>query len=161
LLNLGFPVLGYSRSAKSVPGVVCHAGVGGFEPFLRASRILVCLLPLTPDTRGIVNQRSLGLLHGGSGQGYLINVARGAHVVQADLLDALRHGKLAGAALDVFEQEPLPADHPFRADPRFFLTPHIAAQTLIAEGAAQIAAKLAAMSRGEPVSGAVDAARGY
>lgn len=153
-----FPVHGWSRSAKTLAGVVSHHGVDQLNSFLAQCRVLVNLLPLTPETVDILNHRRLSLLQPG---GYLINVARGAHVVDDDLLALLEIGHLAGATLDVFRTEPLPADHPFWAHPRITLTPHTSARTLREESIAQIARKIEALERGEAVAGVVDPARGY
>ncbi len=153
-----FPVLGWSRTARSVEGVQCFSGEKGFNDFLAATRILVCLLPLTADTRDIINRDTLGRLKPG---GYVINVARGAHVVDEDLLAAIDSGHLAGAALDVFRTEPLPAGHPFWKRPEITVTPHTSARTLREESIAQIAGKIAALHRGEPIAGVVDRNRGY
>ena len=116
------------------------------------------LLPLTPDTENILNHGTLSRLQKG---GYVINVARGAHVVDEDLLALLDSGHLSGATLDVFRTEPLPADHPFRQQPRITLTPHISARTLRSETIAQIAGKIATLERGDAVAGVVDVGRGY
>lgn len=158
LAQFEFPVNGWSRSPKAVDGVQCFAGTDGFNAFLAASRVLVCLLPLTPDTQGIMNLESLSRLRPG---GYVINVARGAHLVDADLLALLDSGHLAGAALDVFRQEPLPAGHPFWSHPKITITPHTSARTLRSESIAQIAGKMAALLRGEAVAGVVDRRQGY
>jgi glyoxylate/hydroxypyruvate reductase A len=120
--------------------------------------VLVCLLPLTPDTHNILNQHTLSRLQPG---GYVINVARGAHLVDADLLALLDSGHLAGATLDVFRTEPLPPEHPFWAHPQIHITPHISAATLLAESLAQIVAKLRALLQGQPVAGVVQRDRGY
>ncbi len=153
-----FPVHGWSRSPKVVPGVLCHAGASGLQDCLAASRVLVNLLPLTPDTENILNRETLSRLLPG---GYLINVARGAHLVEQDLLDLLASGHLAGATLDVFRTEPLPAEHPFWKHERITVTPHTSARTLRHESIAQIVGKIAALERGETVPGIVDAVRGY
>lgn len=153
-----FPVLGWSRTAKAVPGVRCYAGEAQFGDFLAATRILVCLLPLTPETHEIMNARNLSRLMPG---GYVINVARGAHLVDEDLIALLDSGHLAGAALDVFRTEPLPAEHPFWRHPKITLTPHTSARTLRDESIAQIAGKILALERGEPIAGVVDVKRGY
>jgi glyoxylate/hydroxypyruvate reductase A len=139
-------------------GVKCFSGADGFKDFLAASRVLVCLLPLTPDTRDIMNRDNLSRLQAGS---YVINVARGAHLVDEDLLALLDSGHLAGAMLDVFRTEPLPAAHPFWMHPKVMVTPHTSARTLRSESIAQIAGKIAALQRGEPVAGVVEASRGY
>lgn len=153
-----FPVNGWSRAPKAIDGVRCFAGAEQLDDFLRASKVLVCLLPLTPDTRDILNRRTLSLLQP---CGYVINVARGAHVVDEDLLALLDEGHLAGATLDVFRTEPLPAEHPFWRHAKITVTPHTSARTLRDESIAQIAGKIRALARGEPVAGVVDRARGY
>ena len=120
--------------------------------------MLVCLLPLTPETAGIMNREHLGQLLPG---GYVINVARGAHLVDDDLIALIDSGHLAGAALDVFRTEPLPPEHPFWRHPRITVTPHTSARTLRNQSIAQIAGKILALERGEPVAGVVDIERGY
>jgi glyoxylate/hydroxypyruvate reductase A len=156
-----FPVIGWSRSAKEIDGVRCFAGEEAFDDFLGASRVLVNLLPLTAATRGILNRETLSKLNGGEPGGYLINVARGGHLVEADLVPLLDSGQLAGATLDVFEIEPLPADHPFPQHPKITVTPHCSARTEREASIAQIAGKIRAIERGEPVAGVVDVQRGY
>ncbi len=158
LAHFEFPVLGWSRSPKSVPGVRAFEGAGQFDDFLAASRVLVNLLPLTPETENLLNRATLSRLPAGA---YLINVARGAHVVEEDLLALIDSGHLAGATLDVFRTEPLPAGHPFWNHPRIVATPHTSARTLRDESIAQIAGKIAALQRGEPLAGVVDRERGY
>jgi glyoxylate/hydroxypyruvate reductase len=153
-----FPVHGWSRSPKTIDGVVCHSGAAGFSDFLKSCRVLVNLLPLTPETRDILNRDTLGQLQSGA---YLINVARGAHLVEEDLLALLDSGHMAGATLDVFRTEPLPAGHPFWTHPAITVTPHTSARTLRDESIAQIARKIAAVERGEKVAGIVDPTRGY
>lgn len=153
-----FPVNGWSRTAKAVPGVQCYAGEAQLQAFLAASRVLVCLLPLTSATENILNRQHLALLRPG---GYVINVARGAHLVDEDLLLLLDSGHLAGAMLDVFRTEPLPPAHPFWTHPNITVTPHTSARTLRSESMAQIAGKIAALQRGELVAGVVDPLRGY
>ena len=158
LRTFEFPVNGWSRSPKAAEGVQCFSGIQGFKDFLAASRVLVCLLPLTPDTRDIMNRTTLSQLQAG---GYIINVARGAHLVDDDLLALLDNGHLAGATLDVFRTEPLPPGHLFWTHPRITVTPHTSARTLRSESIAQIAGKLIALQRGQAVAGIVDSARGY
>jgi glyoxylate/hydroxypyruvate reductase len=153
-----FPVNGWSRSPKVLEGVHGFSGAAQFNDFLASSRVLVNLLPLTPDTTHILNRDTLGRLQPG---GYVINVARGAHLVDDDLLALIRSRHLSGATLDVFRIEPLPADHPFWREPRITVTPHTSARTLREDSIAQIAGKIAAMARGEPVAGRVDVGRGY
>jgi glyoxylate/hydroxypyruvate reductase A len=158
LCQFEFPVLGWSRTPKALPGVRCFAGQEQFAEFLQATRMLVCLLPLTPETRDIMNADTLSRLLPG---GYVINVARGAHLVEEDLLALLDSGHLAGATLDVFRTEPLPPEHPFWRHPKITLTPHTSARTLRDETIAQIAGKIMALERGEPVAGVVDLDKGY
>jgi glyoxylate/hydroxypyruvate reductase A len=153
-----FPVNGWSRSPKAVPGILSFAGEDQLDAFLAASRVVVCLLPLTPDTENLLNAERLAKIRTG---GYLINVARGAHVVDADLIAAIDSGHLAGATLDVFRVEPLPQGHAFWNHPKITVTPHTSARTLRSESIAQIASKIGALQRGEAVAGRVDAARGY
>ena len=158
LTQFEFPVLGWSRSAKKVAGVRCLAGAAQFDEFLGATRVLVNLLPLTDQTRDIMRLETLSKLRPG---GYVINVARGTHLVDEDLLRLLDSGHLAGAMLDVFRTEPLPVEHPFWRHPKITITPHTSARTLRDESIAQIARKIMAMERGELFAGIVDVARGY
>lgn len=164
LAQFDFPVNGWSRSPKAIDGVQCFSGeVGGqgLQDFLAASRILVCLLPLTPDTEGIMNLDSLSRLRPG---GYVINVARGSHLVEGDLITLIDNGHLAGAALDVFRTEPLPAEHPFWKHPKITITPHTSARTLREESIAQIAGKIRSLAAGAPINtlaGVVDPKKGY
>ncbi|HET8747519.1 MAG TPA: glyoxylate/hydroxypyruvate reductase A [Ramlibacter sp.] len=153
-----FPVRGWSRTARAIEGVQCFAGPAQFDAFLAGTRVLVNLLPLTPETENIMNRATLGRLLPG---GYVINVARGAHLVDEDLLALVDGGHLAGAALDVFRTEPLPPAHPFWRHPKITVTPHTSARTLRDESIAQIARKVRAFDRGEPVAGVVDLSRGY
>jgi glyoxylate/hydroxypyruvate reductase len=153
-----FPVLGWSRSPKQLEGVRCYTGHEQFDEFLAATKVLVCLLPLTPETENIMNATSLARLMPG---GYVINVARGAHLVEEDLIALLDIGHLAGATLDVFRTEPLPAGHPFWTHPKVTITPHTSARTLREETIEQIATKIRAFERGEPIAGVVDRQRGY
>ncbi len=153
-----FPVNGWSRSVRQRDGVRCFAGHSDLAGFLAATRVLVCLLPLTKDTRDILCQGNLCRLQPG---GYLINVARGALLVEEDLLALVDAGHLAGATLDVFRTEPLPPEHPFWRHPKIHVTPHISAQTLEMDSMAQIAGKIMALERGETITGIVDLQRGY
>jgi glyoxylate/hydroxypyruvate reductase A len=153
-----FPVNGYSRSAKDLPGIRCFSGAQGLPEFLAASRVLVNLMPLTPETENILNHATLSQLPQG---GYLINVARGKHLVEEDLITLIDSGHLAGATLDVFRTEPLPADHPFWKHPKITVTPHTSARTLREESIAQIVGKIQALQRGEAINGVVDPQRGY
>ena len=158
LAQFDFPINGYSRSPKAIDGVRAFTGAEQFNDFLSASRVLVNLLPLTPETANVMNQDTLGRLQPGA---YVINVARGAHLVEEDLLALIDSGHVAGATLDVFRSEPLPAGHAFWNHPRITITPHTSARTLRDESIAQIARKMAALERGEAVAGIVNPARGY
>ncbi len=161
LAQFDFPVRGWSRSPREVPGVQCFSGDAGFHDFLSATRILVCLLPLTPGTENIMNRQTLSRLRPG---GYVINVARGAHLVDEDLIALIDRGHLAGATLDVFRTEPLPAEHVFWKHPKVTVTPHTSARTLREESIAQIAGKIAALQAGQQISslaGVVDTKKGY
>ncbi|WP_461503722.1 2-hydroxyacid dehydrogenase [Rhodoferax sp.] len=158
LSQFEFPVNGWSRTPKALDGVHSFSGPAQLDEFLSCSRVLVNLLPLTFDTQGIMNRTTLSRLRPG---GYVINVARGAHLVDEDLLALLDSGQLAGATLDVFRVEPLPPDHPFWRQPKITITPHTAARTLRATSIAQIAGKIEALQRGESVVGRVDRGRGY
>ena len=153
-----FPVNGWSRSPKAVDGVQCFSGEQGFKDFLAASRVLVCLLPLTADTRDVMNRNTLSLLQSGA---YVINVARGAHLVDEDLLALLDSGQIAGATLDVFREEPLPSDHPFWRHPRIVVTPHNAAGNNAAYAVPRLVAQIERYERGEPMEDVVDFAQGY
>lgn len=153
-----FPVLGWSRTPKAVEGVRSFAGAARLGDFLVGTRVLVNLLPLTDATRGILNRATLSALKPG---GYLIHIARGGHLVEDDLIPLLDSGQLAGATLDVFHQEPLPAGHPFWRHPKITVTPHASARTLRRESIDQIAGKIRALGRAEPIAGVVDPAVGY
>lgn len=158
---LGFRVNGHARSAHSLPGVQCFAesgGAGSFDAFLAATRVLVILAPLTPQTLDRFDRDELAQLLQGA---YVINVARGPLLVDDALLALLDSGHLAGAALDVFRQEPLPPEHPFWSHPKIRITPHASAITVIGPSARQVAEKIRGLERGEAVSGVVDRARGY
>ena len=153
-----FPVNGWSRSSKPLAGVQGFSGMAQLPAFLAASKVLVCLLPLTDETRNVMNADHLSRLQAG---GYVINVARGAHLVDADLLALLDSGHLAGATLDVFRTEPLPPAHAFWNHPKIVLTPHTSARTLRSESIAQIAQKLGALHSGQSVAGTVNLVQGY
>ncbi|WP_228896040.1 glyoxylate/hydroxypyruvate reductase A [Acidovorax sp. Leaf73] len=158
LAQFDFPINGWSRSPKAIDGVRGFAGADQFNDFLAASRVLVNLLPLTPDTTNVINKGTLARLQPDA---YVINVARGAHLVDEDLLAAIDSGHVAGATLDVFRTEPLPAGHAFWTHPRITVTPHTSARTLRDESIAQIARKMVALAHGETVAGIVNPARGY
>lgn len=158
LVLLGFDVAGWSRSPKAIPGVRSFAGAGGLKPFLGQTAILVCLLPLTVETRGILNRATFAALPRGS---YVVNLARGAHLVEDDLLAALDSGQLAGAALDVFAREPLPSDHPFWRHPKVVVTPHVATIATPETAASQIVENLRRARAGRPLENVVGRERGY
>ena len=157
-LALGYPVAGWSRRPGQVAGVTSHAGLRGLHAMLSATDILVCALPLTAETRGLLNGHTLGLLPRGA---YVINLGRGEQLVEAELRSLLDSGHLAGAALDVFEREPpLPDDWVWR-HPAVRATPHIAAQASFQTVAAQCLAALRAVRAGERPPHAVDRDAGY
>lgn len=158
LRQLGFPVAGWTRTPRTLHDITCHHGREGLGHLLSGTRVLVDMLPLTPDTRDLIDGALLGALRPGA---YFINVARGEHVVEADLLAALDSGRLAGATLDVCRNEPAGEGHPFWAHPGIVLTPHIAAATLRPQAVRQIADGIGALERGDPVPGRVRPERGY
>jgi glyoxylate/hydroxypyruvate reductase A len=158
LKALGFDVAGWSRSAKDVPGTPTYAGAAGLDAILARSEILVSLLPLTRDTEGLLDARALARLPGGAA---IVNAGRGRTLVEADLLTALDSGRLSGAVLDVFQTEPLPADHPFWRHPRIVVTPHIAADTHPATAIAAVVTAIREFEAGLPLTNRVDLARGY
>jgi glyoxylate/hydroxypyruvate reductase A len=154
----GFPVRGWSRTPKDIPGVECFHGEEGLEPFLRGTKVLVCMLPLTPETANLLDRHRLGKLQPGA---YLINVSRGAILSEPDLMTMIRSGQIAGATLDVFRHEPLPAPHPFWNEPRISITPHISALTVRHDAVLQIQEKIAKLESGQPVDDIVDRDLGY
>ena len=158
LAPFGFPLRGWSRTEKTMPGVQCFHGADGLDTFLRGSRVLVCMLPLTPDTSNLVDRTNMGKLPAGA---FIINVARGAHIAEPDLLTLIKSGHIAAATLDVFRNEPLPAQHPFWQEPRITITPHISALTLRRESVQQIAEKIRQLEQGQPVTDIVDRNQGY
>ena len=158
LASMGFRVIGWTRTVKGVGGVESYPGKDGLRSFLNQCNILVCLLPLTPDTEGIINADMLAKLPKGA---YVINPARGGHLVEEDLLAALDSGHIAGATLDVFRQEPLPANHPFWTHPNVTITPHNASDPLPRWVAGTIADSLRRARAGEDLLNIVDTARGY
>ena len=155
LAAVGYDVAGWSRRSKSLPRVRCYAGCDQWRGFLARSDVLVCLLPLTPATRGILDRKTFDALPDGA---VIINAARGDHLIEADLIHALDHGRLAGAVLDVFSIEPLPADHPLWRHPKVLVTPHVASLSNPATGAAQIVAALRAVGAGRMPANLVDRA---
>ncbi|MBL8311149.1 MAG: glyoxylate/hydroxypyruvate reductase A [Burkholderiales bacterium] len=158
LATFGYPVRGWSRSRHQVEGMTTFAGMAELPAFLAGCDVLVSMLPLTELTRGLINAVTLAQLPRGA---FLVNAGRGGHLVDADVVAALDSGQLGGALLDVFHEEPLPQDHPYWSHPKVIVTPHIAATTPIKDACAQIVDKIAAMERGEFVSGIVDPKIGY
>jgi glyoxylate/hydroxypyruvate reductase A len=158
LAGLGFPVTGWSRSPKDVPGLRCLHGAAGLQEALRAAQIVVTLLPQTADTQNILNAQNLALLEPGA---CVINPGRGPLIDDAALLQALDSGQIAHATLDVFRREPLPADHPFWAHPRVTVTPHIAATTRPETAAKIIAENVRRGEAGLPFLNVVDRQLGY
>ncbi|HCC5837072.1 glyoxylate/hydroxypyruvate reductase GhrA [Citrobacter farmeri] len=154
----GFPLRCWSRSRKTWPGVESFAGTEELSAFLSQTRVLINLLPNTAETVGIINGKLLDQLQDGA---YLLNLARGVHVNEDDLLAALNSKKLKGAMLDVFSREPLPADSPLWKHPRVAMTPHIAAVTRPTEAVAYISRTISHLENGEAVTGRVDRQRGY
>jgi len=158
LAALGYRVSGWSARAQEVAGITTCAGWAALPAALGAADIVVNLLPLTDDTRGLFDHARLAQMRQGAS---LVNLARGAHVVEKDLLAALNSGHLAHAVLDVVETEPLPATHVFWFHPRVTLWPHVAALTDLRSAAALVAANVEAVRRGDPAAHLVDRARGY
>lgn len=160
---MGFDVAGWSRSPKAIEGLATFAGADGMAAFLARTDILVCLLPLTPDTRGIIDAKLIaGLAQDGRlGGPFLINAGRGGLQIEADILAALAAGALRAATLDVFETEPLPAESPLWSHPAVTVTPHNAAMSEPEAVTSLIAAQIRRLEAGEPLEHAVDPKRGY
>ncbi|MBI3373605.1 MAG: glyoxylate/hydroxypyruvate reductase A [Betaproteobacteria bacterium] len=158
LRSFGFRVRGWSRRPKSVIGVESCAGSEGLARMLPVCNVVVCLLPLTPETRGILNAATLALMPRG---GAVINVARGAHVVDEDLLAALDSGQVARAYLDVFETEPLPVEHRYWTHPGVFMTPHTAALTEPRTATAMVVENINRLRNGLTPLALVDVEAGY
>ena len=158
LSRLGFPVAVWTRTAHAIDGATSFSGAEALAPFLAQSRILVCTLPLTAATRGLLDARALGRLPRGA---YVINVSRGRVLRETDLVAAIDAGHLSGAALDVFETEPLPADSPLWRHPKILCTPHVAAEPRPEVAAAQFVDNLRRARSGAPLANVVDRERGY
>lgn len=158
LQRLGFPVSGWSRTPKQVEGVTTFAGADQRAAFLKSLRLLICLLPLTDETEGILDASLFAGLPDGA---ILVNAGRGGHTNEADLLAALDSGKLAYAVLDVFREEPLPLDHVFWRRRDIAITPHVASITRAGTGAEDILENYRRALAGKPLMNAVDPARGY
>lgn len=158
LLALGLPVTGWSRTAREVPGIACRHGLAALPGVLAAADVLVVLLPMTPETAGLIDAARLAILPRGAA---VVAAGRGGQVVEADLVAALDAGHLAWAFLDVFSTEPLPAESPLWRHPRLTITPHVASPPDPAATARSLAAALDALDRGEAPRGLADRARGY
>jgi glyoxylate/hydroxypyruvate reductase A len=158
MADFGFSVSGWSRTARSVPGVCCEHGPGGLAAVLARSELLMLLLPLTSETEGLLNRARLAQLPTGAA---VVNLSRGEVVDDDALLEALDAGRITEAHLDVFRQEPLAPEHPYWQHPRVRLTPHVAALTPHAIACKQVAEKIRCLQAGKPVSGVVDRLRGY
>ena len=156
--TLGFPTAGWSRTAKSLPGIETFHGKDGFARFLARTDILVDVLPLTRDTRGLLDAKAFATLPKGA---YFINMARGGHVVDEALLAALDSGHLSGATLDVFNQEPLPADHRYWTHPKVHVTPHIAGATNPRTASPGIIENIKRLRSGRELINRVDPKTGY
>lgn len=158
LRGLGIPVIGWSRTAKDLPGIETFAGAAGLPAFLARSKVLVCLLPATPETRGLIAAPLLSRLPRGAG---LVQVGRGVQQVLPDIIAALDSGRLSGAVLDVFDPEPLPPESPAWAHPRIAVTPHVGSLPSRLERARYVADCIARLERGEPLPNVYDPERGY
>lgn len=158
LADFGFSVSGWSRTPKSLSGIDCEYGANGLDAVLARSELLVLLLPLTPDTQDLIDSVQLAKLPRGAA---LVNLSRGALLDEGALLQALDDGQVSEAHLDVFHQEPVPAEHEFWHHPRIRITPHVAALTPHGVACQQVADKIRQMQAGKPVSGVVERQRGY
>lgn len=158
LIGFGFSVSGWSRSPRSIAGVTSYSGTAEMPRFLATCEVLVCLLPLTEETQGILNAELFSQLPAGAA---LVNCGRGGHLVQEDLLQALESGQISAAILDVTSPEPLPEDHPLWSHPRVLITPHIASMTQPATAVHVVIDNIRRHEAGEPLIGLVDRQRGY
>lgn len=158
LLSLGFDVVGWSRTSKAVEGLRCFAGPAQLFQALRHTEILISILPLTNATRGILNAETLKELHRGA---VVINVGRGAHLVESDLLALLDEGHLSGASLDVFDKEPLPDGHPFWHHPKVVVTPHVAGAITGSAMAGVVTTQIERFEKGLGLQNIVNRAAGY
>ena len=158
LRDIGYRVRGWSLSPKRAEGVECFAGEEELGAFLSPCDVVVCMLPLTAETEGLLRRETFAMMKRGA---YLINAARGGHVVEADLVAAIDEGRLSGATLDVQREEPMPPGHPFWSHPRIRITPHVATYTLARFCAAQVADSYRRLQRGEALAHRVDLGRQY
>lgn len=155
---MGYPVSGWARTPREIPGVTMFSGEDGYLDFLAQTDVLVCLLPLTAQTRGILCERTFSALPRGAA---LIHCGRGEHLVESDLIAALGSGQLRGAVVDVFENEPLPPEHPLWTTPGVVVTPHMATMATFDVVVRQVARNIAQLRAGGPFFNQVDTARGY
>ena len=158
LAGIGFDVRGWSRSLKEIPGVQCSAGIETLDTFMSETEILIVLLPLTPETRGLLDPERLSLLPWGA---KLINASRGAVVDEPALISALQSGQIAEATLDVFTVEPLPTDHVFWGMDNVLITPHLASITVPEVAAREVAESIRLVRQGLPPLHRIDPRRGY
>lgn len=156
--DTGFKVRGWSRSKKDIPNVVAYSGNDGLKQLLGSSDYVVNIMPLTSETKGIIDSMFLSAMKNGS---YLINIGRGAHVVDEDLLSSIDSGHLRGAALDVFHIEPLPEESLFWNHPSILITPHIASLTHVDSVYPQVVENYKKIKLGLPLANLVDLAKGY
>ena len=156
--KIGFKVQGWSNSIKNIKGVKAFAGQSDLSEFLKNTDVLINILPLTASTTGILNTTFLERLPKGA---YLINVGRGGHLIEADLLPLIENGQLAGATLDVFQEEPLPKNHPFWTCPKVVVTPHIASLTKVESAVNQVVENYQRMMKGELLLNEVSPKKGY
>ncbi len=155
---LGYPVAGWIRGPRTVGGIEVFAGMKNLEPFLARSRVVINALPLTPETQDILAAGAFAAMPAGA---FVVNIGRGAHLVDEDLIEALDSGHLGGAMLDVFREEPLPATHRFWRHPKIIVTPHVAAPTIVSAAAVQVIENVKRLERGEAPLGVVDRKKGY
>ena len=155
---LGYTVSGWARTPREVPGITVFSGEEQYDAFLAQTDVLVCLLPLTEQTRGILGHRTFDALPRGAA---LIHCGRGEHLVEGELLAALESGQLRGAVVDVFEQEPLPPDHPLWSAPGVVVTPHMATMATYDVVVRQVVRNIAQLRAGAALFNQVDTARGY
>ena len=158
LAAFGYPVAGWARAPRTLEGIEVYGGRDRLRAFLTRSRVVINVLPLTAETKDILDASAFSAMPMGS---YVVNIGRGAHLVEADLIAALDSGQLDGAMLDVFREEPLPASHPFWRHPKIAVTPHAAAPTIIAAAEIQVIENIRRLERGEQPLGVVNRSKGY